>query len=505
MASEGGSGSGRAAGDENALFKILEDDSVVPLLDDNQGMPKVRFLIHSPVEGKKDLYISFQSGWRIDEETIGLFIHVKEDGSIVPISSSIIYSQNNPVSFDQNGNLYFMASESGANVIYMYDPVTCTKEQLTAAVNNTSYSQIELAADGTYIIARGGNSSASFIRLIPTANPDMAQNIFYNSSTSTNAVPEFAYNPRNKEMYVSGDNISDKSLSGFHKTTIGNIYINDWQWVALFNGYAPSPSFFDYINYYNDQSRPSFSWPDEYRDPQGNPDYSKIMEALYVYFRSDVIEFRHPTDSSLINESALAELTDDLFENYYIHTPTSGRLFVPGEFFLDNCYHSGTNTNVRDYNTGGLGFRGIKTIIIASDDSVWGIDSGKNVGQLINSIGQRDCYVPQSLEGRVGVSLKPSASHMYFRADVTTGTQETGYHNIYRFSYSDPETVQNLFDGIASRNTKTMEVFTFDVSGDYLYFGGTQGVSLLTGKIYIPTLRYTELDFGQKVTALVMY
>jgi len=129
----------------------------------------------------------------------------------------------------------------------------------------------------------------------------------------------------------------------------------------------------------------------------------------------------------------------------------------------------------------------------------------KVFAQLINRNGQRDFYVPQSMEGRIIVSVKPSPSHVYFSADVTIGSNETGYHNIYRFSYNDPDKIENLFDGISSRNTKTMEIFTYDVAGDYLYFGGTQGVSLLTGKIHIPTLTYTELDFGQKITALVTY
>jgi len=535
IASEGGgSGSysviGRAAyGDQSTLFKILENNSIEPIFSGSQQMPKVRYLFLSPVAGKKDLYVCFEHSWWTDGEEIngewkngeeiGQFIHVKEDGSIVNVAgfsdggtwSYMYYDSGNtdiPVSFDQNGNLYFIVSESSGssytNVIFKYNPVTGKKDLLTGRVPNTSYHKMELSSDGTYIIARGSrwsnNSSADFLRLIPTANPDNFANIYY-SSGGGGWIGSFAHNSQKKELYIYGNNLyndgSENWQSGLFKLFIGGFTQNDWQWTTLFNN---NNSYFSYpVTYsWNYESQSSvYSWQNEYLT-QGNPDYAKIVEALKNYFKSDLIEFRY---NSLTDTAALASLTQDDLRDIYSYS--NGQI----EFFKDNCYRTGTNTRATDVSSY---YSDLNRIFLAPSDnySIWSSVGSYNNGRykgvfarLINSNGQRDFYVPQGMTEKIVVSMKPSASHLYFLADKTNTSYETGYHDIYRFSFTNPDFVENLFDQIS----QNIEVFSFDIGGDYLYFGGVQGTNLLTGKIDLNTHVYTPMQFGQKISAVLIY
>jgi len=420
LASEGGSGSysisSRAVGVGSTLFKALESGSVAPIFDEYEQMPNVLFIVRTPVAGKKDFYVCFAYEWWADDETISQLIHVKENGSIVNVSgnssqggwSYLQYNDNDePVAFDQSGNLYFTASQNSGtnytNIIYKYNPGTGTKQQLTAPISNIYYQKMELSSDGTYLIAKGNrwnnNNSVDFLRFIPTANPDSADYIYYRSGGG-GWINSFAHNPRKKELYLSGQNIYDDGSgnnwqSGLYKVSIGGLSRDDWQWATLLDSWSSYDSDYYEIGYMN-------------------------------------------------------------------------------------------------------------TIFVASDDSIWGIvrsqNKNRNVfARLINKDGKPDFYVSKSTENMIIVSARSSGSHLYFSADVTTGSQETGYHNIYQLSYSDPDSVKNLL------NISNMEIFSFDVGGDYLYFGGTQGINILTGKVNINTGEYTKLDFGQRVTGLVVY
>jgi len=568
LAAEPGSQGRAAYSSNNTLFKILADDSVAPLFDSssisNSTPPNVRFLARSPVQGKKDLYVCFNGDWYIYIDgyqegdtwvegkniSIGSLIHIKEDGSIISIVSSEdgswnsvnTYQNNDPVAFDSSGNLYFTVNESSGssntNVIYKYDPVTSRKVLLVAAAPNTSYEKVQLSSDGVYIIARGyrwsNNNNVAFLRVIPTANPNVYENIHYDS-TGTGSIYSFALNPRSKDVYVSGYNLikedpNDREsnyLSGFFKITVNGMTQNDIKWTPIFtsNYYGGKPQFVaqdttyvdGYFEYDEEESATwvdgyyeySYSWSPEYCDEEGYPDYDKMMEALYGYFLSESIEFRHPDyrNNRLINEAALAKLyTDGALESIYGKWDYNSEINYPSDY----CYRI-DNTKATRYN-GSFDLSYIRDIYVAANNSVWGIvtnwnnnSNSKVFVQLIGSNGKRDFYIPKSTENRIVLNFKPTESHVYFCADVTTGYQESGFQNIYRFSYSDPDTGRNMFDSIRTRDKQYMEVFSYDISGNHLYFGGTQGTTLLTGKIDLTTYVYTELEFAQKIITMLTY
>ena len=425
-AAQGRSGSGRAVnGSGNGLFKLLENDSFESIVSGNHEIPEIQFLARSPVEGKKDIYISFENEWRTDNGTVGSFIHVKEDGSVVnilegwdSIDTSLLWAKDqftSPLAFDQYGNMYFKVHVSDyTNSIYKYNPVTGKKEQLVPTDSNIRYGKIVVSSDGSYLIVDGSRQrsnndvDALFARIIPTANPqNMVEHIViqYDGEYEYREEARLVYAFRRNELYMSGTKIfGDENKNGFYKVTFEGLAQNEWQWEKLFDA------------------------------TESNYNFAEI----YILF-------------------------------------------------------------------------------VAPDNSVWGND--RHLARIINSNGQSDLYKLTDLIVSPNDSFKSSASHLYFKANEAD-PYSTGYflYEIYRASYSNPTSAQNVFSGITTRNTKNMMVMVFDIGGDYLYFNavekpypefnnGSEGLGgdYFNGKINLTTLEYTELEFSWNITALVAY
>jgi hypothetical protein len=426
---QGGLENGRAVnGSGNGLFKLLENDSFESIVSGNYEIPDIQFLARSPVEGKKDIYISFLNRWRTDNGTVGSFIHVKEDGSVVNIlegwdSIEIAYLWNivgqdtSPVAFDQYGNMYFrVRGSNNSNSIYKYNPVTGKKEQLVPAVSNIWYGKIVVSSDGSYLIVEGHryrsnrflDLDVSFVRIIPSANPqNMVDHItvFWEEGKGDGNLS--GYSPyslayvfgRRNELYVSGNTIfGDENKNGFYKVSFEDLSPDDWQWEKLF----------------------------------------------------------------------------DASEN-------------------------------------GYSFDSIDFLVVAPDNSIWGNYNGF-IARIINSNGQPFFYRPA--DNVCAGTPRPSASHLYFIGYEEYRPYDPLLWNIYRVSYSNPTSAQNVLSGITTRNAKNIWVFDYDIGGDYLYFNAVENPlytdNILTGdffngKINLTTLEYTELEFSWNITAIVAY
>ena len=71
---------------------------------------------------------------------------------------------------------------------------------------------------------------------------------------------------------------------------------------------------------------------------------------------------------------------------------------------------------------------------------------------------------------------------------------ESGYHKLYRvdLSESNPAPV-DVLSGLGEDNGR-LEIVSFSVSGDILYFTGVKGSGVIGGKIDLTTLAYTPLS-----------
>lgn len=207
--------SSRAAvtGDElGNIVKILEDGSIksaVTVEGDINLSDSIKTVLKSPVSD--DVFVVFNGTiWLGDEwdaelgiwkySSMGGLICVRPDGTVLDIlkvrddseywMDNYIWLQSDTVVFDGSGNLYFAGEYAGAaGIIYKFDPLSSTLTQMVAAVEGTSYSEMQITGDGSWILVEGkrysGSTGACFLRAIPISNPNNFVNIYYSSNGYT--------------------------------------------------------------------------------------------------------------------------------------------------------------------------------------------------------------------------------------------------------------------------------------------------------------------------------
>jgi hypothetical protein len=345
----------------------------------------------------------------------------------------------------------------------------------------------------------------------------MVQNIYYSSSGSN--ISSFILNPQTKEVYISSNSMkpvgSDTTYSGFFKGKIPDTNSAHWEWTPLYNDvgmFFLGPLISKWIDSYTDetgwhQGYYTFGW--QFRKDDGTVDYAAIMEHIYTSLGSDYIEFRY---GGKTDQEALALLDNAKLEELYRQYcyDTTGQYITNGnsKFVHDFLFRTDTDEPaVLKYDNQ---FELITNTIFTGDGSIWGFkgyswDSPKYC-KLIDANGKRDFVMPAPLaDGRKVISIKPADPFVYYLADINATGAETGVQHIYRFRMTSPHTADDMFDYIISRNPNNIEVLSYSVGGDFLYFSGTQGVQILNAKIDTATGVYTELDFGYKVTSVLAY
>jgi hypothetical protein len=478
---------------------------------------------------------------KYEKIVIGSFLHIKEDGSYTTIYKRPNYnsyidtiSYDEPVLFDAAGNLYYYVSgnDGGASqsAIYKYNPATGTATPVTFTMGNSKYSKVAVSADGAYIYSymwHYDNQSTS-LRIIPTANPDMVQII----ANDVGGFTDFFLNPQTKELYISG-NIqpvnSSTMYSGFFKGKIPDTNPDHWEWTQLFSndihrvdlyggGYGVIVKRGSIYYAETGKSEYTYAWNQRYYKPDGTVDYAAIMRYLYDSLGSDYIEFRYGGKKDL---EALALLDksklEELYNQYIIDSATGLRIDNgDNKFIHDFLFRTDTGEQVvldRPY----YGYSGdIRDPVFASDGSIWGFITiwdfysqsnltGTSIcSKLIDANGKRDIVLtPLPEQWGNGIRMMPVDSFLYYRAHVKSD-DTTSIEHIYRFRISSPQTLEDMFDCIISRDSNTIAVRYYAVGGDSLYFGGTDGVSFMDAKINTTTGAYTELDFGESRAYLTL-
>jgi hypothetical protein len=609
---------------DDILVKVLDDDTVASIADFSRfgWAPKIRFIAHTPVEGKKDIYICFESdlyywnptfneqGYQNGGETVylGSLLHVKEDGSIISIlkqeGDSYTHisqnSDNDPVVFDKNGNMYFIAyegSSSGStNSIYSYNPSTGYRENLTGPRSNTYYEKFVLAQDGSLILVQASASGNNYLRAIPTNNPDNYANLYYTSAgTGGGWVSSFALSPDAKKVYLSGTVTRDEiTYTGLIQADISDLRNVKWthlfndrggqsyyglfaseyghKWKTDFLDESGTPKYDDILEYFTDladrigiefwyngkadraalesltpdeirdifyysselsqfmasyyrdkttlasvtvpyqwigsglgvaEYGPTYKWGEVYYTG-GSPDYDKIMAFLYDIAKSDNIEFRF---NNKTDREALASLSQADLQDFYNGSYNNG-----GEAITDYCFRIGSTTPITTAGNGYQYFASINKLVINRNGSVWGLmslstgmSSKMIFCQLVDASGKRDYYVPSIFTDKeVAPSMIQLAEpYIYYAAEVNPN--DPGFQRVYRFSVTSSETKDDLFNGMVNRNPDRIELESYTLSNDYLYFSGYSGRDNITGKINLTTHRYTEINFGAKVNAVMSY
>ena len=210
------------------LVKILEDGTMENAITvgENCSLSDIVAIYKSPLETSKDIFIVFNGesslGYRDEEVTdewgnsytntttirVGQLICLHSDGSIADILekenptdywNTHMSLKTESVTFDANGNLYFISSDNG-DMIYQFNPQTNNQTKMVASVENTWYDKMQIDNEGQWIFVSGNRGSAYFLRAIPINNPNAFVNIYYSSNYNI-GTDKWAYDDKNGIIY----------------------------------------------------------------------------------------------------------------------------------------------------------------------------------------------------------------------------------------------------------------------------------------------------------------
>ncbi len=156
----------------------------------------------------------------------------------------------------------------------------------------------------------------------------------------------------------------------------------------------------------------------------------------------------------------------------------------------------------------------IKDYTVSNDGSLWGrytntdssyssekyfyfvkiIDSD---GCLINEFNKVD--LP---EGKVSQTIENDGSLYMKYSLLNKNGDETGFHQIYKVDFSDSNTT-NLFKNVP--NNERLEVVSFSVGADRLYYSAVRGTSVENGEVCISTNEYNPLTITKKLSAIYTF
>ena len=270
----------RSAVTDGMLMKILADGSVENFINVPSGvdLSPINYIAHSPSANAKEIYIVFnQNTWyntEVDGEwksgQIGQLLCVLEDGTyydiLAPEDDSSDYkwlydSSSNSVAFDEVGGMYYLVNEgngnNNTNMIYKFDPSNGVSKQLTAPITNTYYEKMQVSKDGEWIFTKanrwGGSNTTSYLRAIPTSDPENFVNIFYTSSNDS-WINDWHYDDDTQTLYY----IQDGTLLGI--TLANGTFSKENRKIIFGNGNNGNSSWFSGDSFLKWDNTSAVSW-----------------------------------------------------------------------------------------------------------------------------------------------------------------------------------------------------------------------------------------------------
>lgn len=227
------------------LVKVLEDGTVELAMQapDNVWLPEVNFIAIDPNPNDRNVYVSFQHdlwlGW--DDEAqqeirLSSFLHIRPDGTYYEVLPDqrdgrvATYSwwgneSYKPVSFDGNGNIYFVyqrwASNGEVNVLYRYNPDTQQATALTAQLTGFHYESFQVNPEGNRLFVQGrrytAGGEATFFRIFDVNDMTNPRTVFYSSGNDV-WIRGYTITPDGQELIMNGYNI--RGINGIIRATV---------------------------------------------------------------------------------------------------------------------------------------------------------------------------------------------------------------------------------------------------------------------------------------------
>ena len=508
----------RAAEDSDEYVKILSDGTFEAAikLTGTGTLSKIVGIYPSPTTSGEFFVvfdsISFlRSGYT--SQSIGQLICVHSDGTYDDVlkienntsstSTNYLELTSSSLTFDQNGSLYFFATKrydsngnsitNAGQQIYQYKPSEKQLNKLVAAVEGTSYDRMQISSDSSLIFAQGkrwNNSTCTyFIRAIPVADAGNFVNIYYGPAYFDPNSSPWVYDDRNAKFYYYGTSGNVEGLYVY--TRAGNF--SDGTMIAK-NVAVVIPSLFN--KFFSDE----ISANDLLSKLSALFEYEikiNIRRTSYTNTNGAYVSIFSELDYSTIYENieALNWLKSETsrqteFLNYYNSRRDSYFEFIK--------YASGNNNwnSISDYQT--VTFKNLSV-------NTNGLYSWKTNGNFIALVHIADAdgnYLYDTVKRTLPVTgiIKETKQHgtkIFMKYSLTNSNNvELGYHHIYSVDFQN-NTLSNYFDAFTNKNT--MEVVSYSVGADNLYFSFVNGLNVESYVIDLNTNTSRKLETNRKM------
>lgn len=508
----------RAAEDSDEYVKILSDGTFEAAikLTGTGTLSKIVGIYPSPTTSGEFFVvfdsISFlRSGYT--SQSIGQLICVHSDGTYDDVlkienntsstSTNYLELTSSSLTFDQNGSLYFFATKrydsngnsitNAGQQIYQYKPSEKQLNKLVAAVEGTSYDKMQISSDSSLIFAQGkrwNNSTCTyFIRAIPVADAGNFVNIYYGPAYFDPNSSPWVYDDRNAKFYYYGTSGNVEGLYVY--TRAGNF--SDGTMIAK-NVAVVIPSLFN--KFFSDE----ISANDLLSKLSALFEYEikiNIRRTSYTNTNGAYVSIFSELDYSTIYENieALNWLKSETsrqteFLNYYNSRRDSYFEFIK--------YASGNNNwnSISDYQT--VTFKNLSV-------NTNGLYSWKTNGNSIALVHIADAdgnYLYDTVKRTLPVTgiIKETKQHgtkIFMKYSLTNSNNvELGYHHIYSVDFQN-NTLSNYFDAFTNKNT--MEVVSYSVGADNLYFSFVNGLNVESYVIDLNTNTSRKLETNRKM------
>ena len=508
----------RAAEDSDEYVKILSDGTFEAAikLTGTGTLSKIVGIYPSPTTSG-EFFVVFESisylrsGYT--SQSIGQLICVHSDGTYDDVlkienntsstSTNYLELTSSSLTFDQNGNLYFFATKrydsngnsitNAGQQIYQYKPSEKQLNKLVAAVEGTSYDRMQISSDSSLIFAQGkrwNNSTCTyFIRAIPVADAGNFVNIYYGPAYFDPNSSPWVYDDRNAKFYYYGTSGNVEGLYVY--TRAGNF--SDGTMIAK-NVAVVIPSLFN--KFFSDE----ISANDLLSKLSALFEYEikiNIRRTSYTNTNGAYVSIFSELDYSTIYENieALNWLKSETsrqteFLNYYNSRRDSYFEFIK--------YASGNNNwnSISDYQT--VTFKNLSV-------NTNGLYSWKTNGNSIALVHIADAdgnYLYDTVKRTLPVTgiIKETKQHgtkIFMKYSLTNSNNvELGYHHIYSVDFQN-NTLSNYFDAFTNKNT--MEVVSYSVGADNLYFSFVNGLNVESYVIDLNTNTSRKLETNRKM------
>ena len=263
-----------------------------------------------------------------------------------------------------------------------------------------------------------------------------------------------------------------------------------------------------------------------YQKSDGSIDSSKILkDAFSKCYTHGEKEFRldcFKNDdkygmlySQLTDEEALNWLFNDEKRMFWFGNAINA-IYNGYYKFSDFFYIKGTDEPAYKPVAKEVGYSwDIKDYTISEDGSLWGryentsdsyasekyfyfVQITDSDGCLINEFNKVD--LPK---GKVSQTIEDNGSLYMKYALLNSNGDETGYHQIYKVDFSDSSLYKNLFDNVPNR--ERLEVISYSVGADCLYYSAVRGTAVENGVVKISTNEYNPLEITKKLSAIYTF